>query len=50
MERITRGMIAAEPWLRRVLREDRRDDFIHSSLGFEIIGDGFGNGELTSPV
>jgi hypothetical protein len=40
----------AEPWPCRGSWEDRRDDFIHSSLGFEIIGDGFSNGELTGPV
>jgi hypothetical protein len=41
---------AAEPYPWRGLREDRRDDFIHRSLSFEIIGNGFGNGELTGPV
>ena len=40
----------AEPEVRRGLRKDRRDDFIHRSLGFEVIGDGFSDGELTGPV
>ena len=44
------GLTAEEPWPWWGLREDCRDDFIHRALGFEVIGDGFGDGELAGPV
>jgi hypothetical protein len=45
-----RGVAIAELQVRENSWENRRDDFIHRSLRFEVIRDGFRDGELAGAV